>query len=69
MERDTVLEKCLTEPNPIIRALLSIEHSHYNSYKFTGWRRSRGVRRVGDKMGVFILIHRAMKNVTPLTLR
>jgi len=50
VERDTVLEKCLTEPNPIIRALLSIEHSHYNSYKFTGWRRSRGVRRVGDKI-------------------
>lgn len=66
-EIDTVHEKFLTERNPNTVALLIIVHSHNSSYKFTGWRTGRGVRRLGDKMGVFIGIYKATENVSLLT--
>ena len=57
-----------TERNRKIRALpIIIEHCHNSSYKFIGWMTGREVRRVSDKIGVFIGIYSATKNVTLLT--
>ena len=66
-ETETDHETFVSERNSKTRSLLSTAYCHNISNKFTGWTTGRGLNGVGDKMGIFIGIFSATKNVTPLT--